>query len=136
MRHLAGPRERGPRPGAPPEHLQQVHQHQEILSHRQGQGDQGDRLPRDAQRGQSHRGGLCRLLCRQGREGQGVQRFPGRGEEGPSGSGGFWSAAEASDGPATLPTACPPLPEQWSHLHRYLQRGREDRLGQQHQGNQ
>ena len=58
-------------------HLQQVRQHQGLLSHQRGQGDQGDRLHRDAQRGQSHHGGLCCLLCQQGQEGQGVDRVVG-----------------------------------------------------------
>ena len=91
-------------------YLQQVHQHQGLLSHQRGQEDQGDRLHRDAQRGQSHHGGLCCLLCQQGQEGQGVQHFPGRGELGLSESSRFWSIPEASVRPTILLTACVPHP--------------------------
>lgn len=57
--------------------------------------------------GRSHHGDLCRLLCQRGREGQGVQHFPGQGEEGLSGSRGFWSPAEASEGFSTLSSPVP-----------------------------
>ena len=104
-------------------HLQQVRQHQGLLSHQRGQGDQGDRLHRDAQRGQSHHGGLCCLLCQQGQEGQGVQHFPGWGELRLSESSRFWSIPEASVRPTTLLTACVPLlTDQWS-LHTDTYRG-------------
>lgn len=107
VRRPAGRREHTPRLGPlRSSRLRQVHQHQGILSRQRGQGGQGDRLHRDGRRGQSHRGGLCRLLCQQGREGQGVQRFPGRGED----SSGFRSTTAASDGPPTLLTPCAPHP--------------------------
>lgn len=88
-------------------HLQLVRRHQGILSRQRGRGDRGARLHRDVQRGRSHHGDLCRLLCQRGREGQGVQHFPGQGEEGLSGSRGFWSPAEASEGFSTLSSPVP-----------------------------
>lgn len=131
----------GPRPGPRPLcslYLQQVRQHQGLLSLQQGQGDQGDQLHRDVQQGQSHHGGLCHLLCQQGQEGQEVQHFPGRGEEGLSDSNEWWSTTEASVRPAVLLTVSlsPLPPKQYSLLLRYSQRGRGGQLGQQHQGSQ
>lgn len=91
-------------------HSQRVHQRQGILSRQQGQGGRGDQLLRDARRGQSHRGGLCRLLCQRGQEGRGVQRFPERGGEGLSDPTGLGSIPEASARPRTLLTAWAPAP--------------------------
>lgn len=87
---------------------QQVRQHQGILSRQQGREDQGGQLHQDVQRGQSHHGGLCRLLCQQDQEGQGAQHFPGWGEEGLSDSRAFGSSTKASVRPTTLFTACVP----------------------------
>lgn len=97
-------------------HLQQVHQHQGLLSHQRGQGDREDRLHQHAQRGRSHRGGLCCLLCQQDQKVQGVQHFPGWGELGPSESIGFRSVMEAVVGPTRLRSRAPdglcPIPSQ------------------------
>jgi hypothetical protein len=66
-----------------------------------------------------------------------VQHFPGWGQEGLSDSSGFWNIREVSGELTvflTLHASHPQLRPVDST--RYSQRGREDRLGQQHQENQ